>query len=283
MEDLPKLNLYKNAFFLHSFLDEYIGNEKGNYAYETVKDFIKYAPDDLVDELTNATRYVEGITNIMSDIIYAGIDINEGINRAGKKIKKYNYVRGKCKNGEKIHFDLKTHIKSGNRIFLKMPPDYFYHLGINFSHETIASEYLKMPSKYFIDIDVEKKINDEIYSIVDNVIMKSKISPIFIPIGHPKHLLGLLITEKYVIVTNSGDGLQYHHTYDSLHPNSKIDDAKYRSYPQCVLYFNKPPDYIFKKILREFIQISQVYANTNINTVYSIIYKLYYCHQRFMI
>ena len=56
------------------------------------------------------------------------------------------------------------------------------------------------------------------------------------------------------------------------------DDTNNPPYPQCVLYFTKPPNDILKKILKEFIHINITGKRTNIDHVYAVIYKLYFLH-----
>ena len=44
------------------------------------------------------------------------------------------------------------------------------------------------------------------------MIQNAKLMNQFIPIGYKGHLMGLIITNSDIIITNSGNGIQYHKT-----------------------------------------------------------------------
>lgn len=152
--------------------------------------------------------------------------------------------------------------------------NYLKKLWTNPPKNDFAEQYNnKGGESVFIDENFEIEINDKILSKLNDVLYKSKKAPIFLSIGHRKHLVGLLITPGHIIITNSGEGLNYHNRYSDL-AGQKIEGVP-ENYYQCILYFSRPSDNILIKILQEFYHVCTHY-NTNIDSTYSIIFKLYY-------
>ena len=287
------VSLHNNAFFLHSFLDENIGDGKWSNAIKVIEEFKKFSNNsftktfahaletlDVIDKIKTASLIVKsarlgkqkpGIIAGTPDEIYTYTDtMKDKYTDKKERMKDLTYkydvfTEPKVASSDDEEKILELHTQSeGDRKFL---PTLWDDSNKNFPNE-FANEYKNLD--FFIDIEEEKKIEDKINGIVNIVVSKNIKDPIFFPIGHPKHLLGLLLTKDYVIITNSGEGLEYHN-------NNEKKDANF-PYPQCVLHFNRPRNDILKKILKEFIQIKYLYKDIKINSVYVIIYKLYFLH-----
>src|SRR5579872_3494537 len=65
------INLYNNAFFLHSFLDENIAPGKGNNFYSTFVDFIVHSPEQYKTKLWISELFVKNIDDIIKKILGA--------------------------------------------------------------------------------------------------------------------------------------------------------------------------------------------------------------------
>jgi hypothetical protein len=409
------IELNKNAFFLHSFLDENIGSEKGNDSLSTIHEFIRHAPEPFKSNFRDAISFTENIDSINNKILTAQCMVETN---GYKNTRRYDDDRDRIRSCT-YSYELESRrsngstdsahtIKNGDRTFLKHLWSNAYMSTKNFPEE-FSSDYIQMD--YFLDINNEKIIDDEINNIINSAVTKSKSTPVFFPVGYSKHLVGLLITDKYVIITNSGQGLSHHKTYKPISDKNVINvplikvtsDSEYKTdtqiediqknrgmdtiaileelhkptkkkviqelpkesvfafskedlnkptkkkviqelpkesvfafskedlnkptkkkviqklpeepvsafnkidttafleelhnpvenanmpsdvqsvenlpaYPQCALYLLRPDDDILKKILKEFIQISTVYTNTDINSTYAIVYKLYFLH-----
>ena len=302
--ELPVLELYNDVFFLHSFLDEYIGNGKGNDCKKTINNFLLHSPKPYKINFIKASKSALDILVVMKKIINVSccVEMTPG-----------SHFYPAFSNNLIFSYDLSTRntlpdskytTKVYDRIYLKRTgKGYDFSADIYENTKQFASAYKTL--NYYIDINVEKNINHEIDQIIENSLIKSNTSPVFFCAGHSKHLIGLTLTHKYVIITNSGNGLEHHKTrttrnYDpetgkggggavipvtenpgfNDDPNN-IDFQSHHlpAYPQCVLFFSRPCDDILKKILREFNQIKTLYHNIDINSVYAIIYKLHFFDQ----
>jgi hypothetical protein len=85
------LPLYKNAFFLHSFLDENIGSEKGNDQILTIDDFLKYSPEPYITKFRSSVKiYQDRLAKFIDAILLKDIKIDNST--YGVRINSIEYV-----------------------------------------------------------------------------------------------------------------------------------------------------------------------------------------------
>ena len=377
------MELYKNTFFLHSFLDEYIGSGKGNNIMNVIDNFLKYLPDANKQYFKESFQYCEHIAEIQNDISNVENVVNKIANSPTDYQNEYipsdysyayEFNKHSVKNDDSMHT-----VRHGDRVFLK---SLFQNDIKKFPADYTIEYFTKL--RLHIDINAENTINDRINKIINEIIISSDKHPIFIPIGYTQlipgkngHLVGLLVTKNHLIVANSGIGIDHHYVYNSnndqnahstsnphtsnqvaMNKQNKLDnflisvDTKQRTYgpdkqrtyspdkqrtygpdkqrtydsnesssdqsegsedsnessadrsegsedsnessadrsegsedsdesgyppyPQCILFFKRPKNHILHNVLFEFIQIQTPYTNTDIESVYSLVYKLYY-------
>ncbi|AYV77567.1 MAG: hypothetical protein Dasosvirus8_1, partial [Dasosvirus sp.] len=243
-----KSDLSHNNFFLHSFMDEYIGDGKGNNPFLTLNEFLKYSPEpyktnlqlskDIVQDLDNfllkirtLTPNVETKSTDRNDPEYREWEIGEGQREYGDKRAyryKYKYIDSK---------QLKPRIEVEDQHLKVINCEKFlaqlHQSRKSLFPKTIATEYFE---KYlFIDAEMENKLNGILNEIVAKVISLSLNYPIFLPIGYANpnggHLIGLVISDKYIAICNSGQGLGYH-LLRSEYSEILEGGTQYNDYPQ---------------------------------------------------
>ncbi|VBB18724.1 hypothetical protein YASMINEVIRUS_1256 [Yasminevirus sp. GU-2018] len=60
--------LYKNPFFLHAFLDEYISSGKGNNSQQTINEFIAHSPEPYKTNFQRATESSRDIQDMLNNL-----------------------------------------------------------------------------------------------------------------------------------------------------------------------------------------------------------------------
>lgn len=238
--------LYKNAFFLHSFLDENIGNNKGNDIINAVQTFQKYWPNEMFQKATQSLSLI--IDEYIKIQQVAIRPVLEHYEIASKIFVMTMYPHDET-NPNVLRYK--------NRYFLKkQTTSMFNDYADIYQHKDIH-----------IDNKCEIQINEDISSLIDIILSKSL--PQFIPYGFKNyntgHMIGILLTKTHIIITNSGDGIQYH-TISQIHP----------FYPQCILYFNKPSPHHIKSFIKSLIHLKNSYTNTTVQHTYAPLFKLYF-------
>jgi hypothetical protein len=215
--------LHKNAFFLHSFLDENIGSNIGNNTNQTINEFIKYVPEQYKQNFkSSADIYLNKLDKILLKVN----EVKEIDFRPNRRSYQYRYILHdaedkKSKPQDATNTQLFNNQTTGdhyktvsNMEFLKKHENNRTKYDIS-PNADFATEYEN--NDFFIDVDAESTLENDMDLLINNALNKQ--TPVFFPIGYPKHLIGLLITTKHIIITNSGQGIIHHNTYNNTRNN----------------------------------------------------------------
>lgn len=240
---VPTIDLYKDAFFLHSFLDENIGSGKGNNPVIVVDEFLRHSPEPFKTNFTTATQYVKPLNAISVKATTPKLNVeSQRAKQSSSRSHGYGGYGGYSSSNDRYDseeervrdctysYDISDvhtsfakvdslHLnKVGSTEYLKSLWGDYYPIAKLFP-DGFAKEYKRLD--YFIDPRAEGQLNDELNNIVDKVVEMSASSPVFVPIGYSGHLIGLLLTPKHIVITNSGQGLDNHNTYSKIAKGSK--------------------------------------------------------------
>lgn len=253
------MNLSSNPFLLHAMCDEYIGDNIGNDANDTCLSFIEHSPEiyarkfeQSYQEYTNVRDFLLDLRNVDFDFLTyeSGYKTNANIVFGYDVIKGWYRSRKLFENDDMLQYDGEFFLKTQNK---------------NLKIDNVADEYFD--HELFIDMKLEQSLNNKIHKIITNFMTKSHESPLFIPIGYNVpdggHLVGLILTRENIIITNSGEGLNYH--------ENKSDYIS-----QCIIFLDRPNDCYLYDFLMVIFHMRRKLKNVTINDVYYEIFKLYY-------
>lgn len=252
--------IYNEPFFSHATLDENIGNGIGNNVIDVINKFHEHLPEGAKSRFVETTRYCNSLHEFRQRHVKFRIK--------KRSFTDYVYVIDQSTEIPNQKLDGKRTTEELGMMYIDVGRSF-----ISLYEDPKDGRYLKYDSRHVvsgihIDEECEKKMNDDIDKLLVDIIGTSKTTPIFIPIGYVNeksgHLIGLLLTDIYIIIANSGDGLEFHR-------NNMGDDTY-----QCILHFNRPCDLTLHYLLKKLIAINTIRKNTNVVSVYSVILWIYF-------
>ena len=249
------MDLNSDSFLLHALCDEYIGDNIGNDIKSTIGSFMKHIPNLYkrnLDELYRKSVNIETFLDIVANV---NLDFTKyKIGRWEEIIDIHGYTTKKCKMSNNVD----------NYIVEKRRETFLKEIKMNVKYE-VPERYLS--ENLFIDIELEKNLNVMAHNLITNIITESLDKPVYIPFRYNNtkigHLIGLILTSSNIIITNSGEGLEYHKTRKNY-------------ISQCIIFLDRPDNSFLYDFLLAVLHMRLPLENASIDTVYTEIFKVYW-------